>query len=113
MSDEKCREMLGVIQGEVPLSISNLRLTRKQYYSRLHTLIVCGLIQKTAGRYRLTSFGKVVFDWHLIIRDTIAKEYWKLRAIDMLGSSSIPDSERTKMVNTLIENEKLRQFLSR
>ena len=105
--------MLGSIQERVPLSISNLKLTRKQYYSRLHNLIICGLIQKTNGRYRLTSFGKVIFDWHVVIRDTIAKEYWKLRAIDMLGSSGIPDSERSKMMDTLIENEKLRQFLSR
>jgi predicted transcriptional regulator len=113
ISDEKCREMLGSIQERVPLSILNLGLTRKQYYSRLHNLIVCGLIQKTNGSYRLTSFGKVIFDWHLVIRDTIAKEYWKLRAIDMLGSSNIPDSERSEMVNTLLENEKVKQILNR
>lgn len=113
ISDEKCREMLSSIQERVPISISNLELTRKQYYTRLHNLIICGLIQKVNGGYRLTSFGKVVFDWHVVIRDTIAKEYWRLRAIDMLGSSGIPDSERTKMVDMLIENEKLRQFLSR
>lgn len=76
-------------------------------------MIIYGLIQKTYGRYGLTSFGKVIFDWHLVIRDTIAIEYWKLRAIDMLGSSGIPDSERSKMVDTLIENEKLRQFLGK
>jgi len=104
--------MLGSIQERVPFSVLNLKLTRKQYYSRLHNLIICGLIQKTNGRYRLTSFGKVIFDWHLVIRDTITKEYWKLRAIDMLGLSGIPDSERSKMVDALIENEKLRQFLS-
>ncbi|MGH9912860.1 MAG: hypothetical protein ACRD4W_10480 [Nitrososphaeraceae archaeon] len=68
---------------------------------------------KENRRYGLTSFGKVIFDWHLVISDTIAKEYWKLRAIDMLGSSGIPDSERSKMVETLIENEKMRLFLSR
>lgn len=112
ISDEKSREMLSSIQERVPISISNLELTRKQYYSRLHNLIICGLIQKINGGYRLTSFGKVVFDWHVVIRDTIAKEYWRLRAIDMLGSSGIPDSERTKMVDMLIENEKLRQFLN-
>ena len=113
ISDEKCRDMLGCIEKEVPLSISNLKLTRKQYYSRLHNLRICGLIQKTNRKYRFTSFGKVIFDWHLVIRDSIAKEYWKLRAIDMLGSSGIPDSERSKMVDTLIGNEKLKQFLNR
>jgi predicted transcriptional regulator len=105
--------MLASIQEKVPLSILSLKLTRKQYYSRLHNLIICGLIQKTKGMYRLTSFGKIIFDWHLVIRDTIAKEYWKLRAIDMLGSSGIPDSERSKVVDTLIDNEKLKQFLNR
>jgi predicted transcriptional regulator len=105
--------MLASIQEKVPLSILSLKLTRKQYYSRLHNLIICGLIQKTNGMYRLTSFGKIIFDWHLVIRDTIAKEYWKLRAIDMLGSSGIPDSERSKVVDTLIDNEKLKQFLNR
>jgi predicted transcriptional regulator len=105
--------MLASIQERIPLSISDLRLTRKQYYSRLHNLIICGLIQKTNGMYRLTSFGKIIFDWHLVIRDTIAKEYWKLRAIDMLGSSGIPDSEHSKMLDTLIDNDKLKQILSR
>jgi predicted transcriptional regulator len=105
--------MLASIQEKVPLSILNLKLTRKQYYSRLHNLIICGLIQKTNGMYRLTSFGRIIFDWHLVIRDTIAKEYWKLRAIDMLGSSGIPDSERSKVVDTLIDNDRLKQFLNR
>ena len=105
--------MLASIQEKVPLSILNLKLTRKQYYSRLHNLIICGLIKKTNGMYRLTSFGRIIFDWHLVIRDTIAKEYWKLRAIDMLGSSGIPDSERSKVVDTLIDNDKLKQFLNR
>ena len=113
ISDEKCREMLGSIQERVPLSLSNLRLTRKQYYSRLHNLIICGLIQKINGSYRLTSFGKVIFEWHLVIRDTITKEYWKLKAIHMLASSGIPDSERSQMVDTLIENESLKQFLNK
>jgi predicted transcriptional regulator len=105
--------MLGSIQEKVPHSILSLKLTRKQYYSRLHNLIICGLIQKTNGKYRLTSFGKIIFDWHLVIRDTIAKEYWKLRAIDMLGSSDIPDSERSKVIDTLIDNDKLKRFLNR
>jgi hypothetical protein len=31
----------------------------------------------------------------------------------MLGSSGIPDSERSQMVDTLIENESLKQFLNK
>jgi hypothetical protein len=76
-------------------------------------LIICDLIQNINGSYRLTPFGKDIFDWHLAIRDTITKEYWKLKAIDMLGSSGIPDSERSQMVDTLIENESLKQFLNK
>jgi predicted transcriptional regulator len=103
--------MLNMInEGQTP-SISNLELTRKQYYSRLHTLIVSNLVAKTNGKYRLTSFGKVVFDWHLVLMQTVSEEFWKLKALDMLDSSGIPSSERTKIMDSLVKNEKLKQFI--
>jgi predicted transcriptional regulator len=100
-----------VKEGQTP-SISNLELTRKQYYSRLHTLIVYNLVAKTNGKYRLTSFGKVVFDWHLVLMQIISEEFWKLKALDVLDSSGIPSSERTKIIDSLVKNEKLKQFIS-
>lgn len=111
IADDKCREMLSVIKEGRTLSIDGLQLTRKQFYSRLHALIIYNLISKVNGKYRLTSFGKVVFDWHLVLMQAISEEYWKLKALDVLDSSGIPDSERAKIMDALVKNEKLRQFI--
>ena len=111
IADEKCIEMLSVVKEGKPLSIADLQLTRKQFYSRLHALIIYNLVSKVNGRYRLTSFGKVVFDWHLVLLQAISEEYWKLKALDVLDSSGIPDSERAKIMDALVKNEKLRQFI--
>jgi predicted transcriptional regulator len=103
--------MLSVIKEGKALSNSGLNLTRKQFYSRLHALIGYNLVSKANRRYRLTSFGKVVFDWHLVLIQAISKEYWKLKALDILDSSGIPDSERNAIMDALVENEKLRKFI--
>jgi hypothetical protein len=79
--------MLSVIKEGQILSITGLGLTRKQYYSRLHALIIYNLVSKAKGKYRLTSFGKVDFDWHLVLVQVISQAYWKLRALDVLDSS--------------------------
>ena len=103
--------MLSMIkEGQSP-SISSLQLTRKQYYSRLHTLIIHNLVAKTNGQYRLTSFGKVVFDRHLVLVQAISEEFWKLKALDALDSSGMPSSERNKIMDALVKNEKLKQIV--
>jgi hypothetical protein len=112
LSDEKCLEMLSSIHENKPVSPANLKLTRKQYYARLHNLMICGLVRKHAGQYRLSSFGRVVFDWYLVMKDTISKEYWKLKMVDIIDSSGIPDAERNKMLKALIGDEKTRHILS-
>ncbi len=100
-----------MIKDGKSFSIAGLQLTRKQFYSRLHALIIFNLVSKASGKYHLTSFGKVVFDWHLVLMQAISEEYWKLKALDVLDSSGIPDSERRKIMDALLKNEKLRQFV--
>ena len=103
--------MLSAIkEGQSP-SIASLQLTRKQYYSRLHALIIYSMVSKSNGKYRLTSFGKVVFDWHLVLMQAISEEFWKLKALDVLDSSGIPSCERSKILDALVKNEKLKQFV--
>lgn len=111
ISDEKCRDILTIIHESKAFSIVSFKLTRKQYYARLHNIITCALAHKKNGRYQLTSFGKVVFDWHLRLKEITSNEYWKLAAIDTLNSSGMPDSERMKIVNSLIQNEEVRRLL--
>ena len=111
IADERCGDILTIIHESKTLSIANLKLTRKQYYSRLHNLITCGLVHKRRGRYQLTSFGKFVFDWHLRLKQVISDEYYKLVAIDIISSSGALDSERLKLTDSLIQNEDARRFL--
>jgi hypothetical protein len=111
LADEKCREILMNIHQSKALSITTLRLTRKQYYSRLHNIIAYGLVHKKNGRYQMTSFGKVVFDWHLRLKEVISNEYWKLATIDILNSSEVKHSDRIKITKSLIENEEVRRCL--
>jgi hypothetical protein len=111
IADEKCIEILTIIHQSNALSIPTLRLTRKQYYSRLRNAITYGLVLKKNGRYQMTSFGKVVFYWYLILKKVISNEYWKLAAIDILNSSGVSDSDRIKITNSLIEDEEVRRFL--
>lgn len=41
--------------------IGRLRLTRKQFYSRMSELTKAGLIRRRNGKYFLTSFGRIVY----------------------------------------------------
>ena len=73
--------------------ISKLRLTRKQYYSRMALLVQNGLVKRQRGRYLLTAFGKVVYNAQLNLESRIENaldNYWKLKAIDSLEASSYP-----------------------
>lgn len=112
ISDEKCRDILTIIYEAGAISMTGLNLTRKQYYSRLHSILTCSLAHKKNGRYQLTSFGKVVFDWHLSLREIISKEYWRLAAIDTLIHSGMPESDKAKIANSLIENEQVKRLLA-
>jgi hypothetical protein len=84
-------------------------LSRKQFYSRLHDMKRCALIKKANGVFAFTSFGRVIFHYHLVLK-AIINEYWRLKAVDVLVPSDIPKSERDEIVCALIENENLREF---
>lgn len=89
------------------------KLTRKQYYSRMSSMTKVGLIKRKNGKYFLTSFGKVVYQAQTMIENTL-KDYWKLKAIDSLDSSTsmeLPQEERNKILNTLIDNQQVKQIL--
>jgi hypothetical protein len=90
------------------------KLTRKQYYSRMSRMTKVGLIQRKNGKYFLTSLGRVTYQAQTMIENALT-DYWKLKAIDSLDSSiniGLPRDERDKILNTLIDNQKIRQILS-
>ena len=92
--------------------LSKLRLTRKQYYSRISELAKANLVTRRNGKYFLTSFGKIVYLYQTIIQKAL-HDYWKLKAIDELEISDgeMPNEEYNKIIDILIDNEKMKEGL--
>jgi len=91
--------------------ISKLKLTRKQYYSRISKLVKVDLVVRRNGKYFLTSLGKIVYDAQKMIGNAIG-DYWKLKAVDTLEiTDQMPKEEYNKIINALIENEKIKEGL--
>jgi len=99
-------------QRNTEFLITKLKLTRKQYYSRMSRLTKAGLVKRHNGRYLLTEFGKVIYfayaDLEAMIEKTI-DNYWKLKAIDALDISS--KEQRNNIVSALVDNQEIRSIL--
>ncbi|MGH9856926.1 MAG: hypothetical protein ACRD4B_03680, partial [Acidobacteriota bacterium] len=80
-----------------------LKLTRKQFYSRLEMLTKTRLIKRKKGRYFLTSFGKLINSIQLKVQKAVEIEL-RLKAIDSLTMSGehIPEEERVKLIEELV-----------
>ena len=90
---------------------AELKLTRKQYYSRISRLIKAGLVKRQKGKYFLTAFGKVIYDSQKLL-GTAVKNYWKLKAIDSLGvANDMPKEERKRIIEELIGNRQIKDIL--
>ncbi len=86
-------------------------LTRKQYYSRLSRMTKAGLVKRKKGKHSLTAFGKVIYDAQTIIEKAV-NNYWRLKAIDSLEiSNDLPEEERIKLIDSLLDNNHLKEIL--
>jgi len=113
ISNDKALGLFNIIAlagGDSNILISRLNLTRKQYYSRILDLTNAGLINRKNGKYFLTSFGKVVYEAHVLIGKAV-QQIPKLKAIDSIESAEFPNSELIKVIDTLITNDNIKQIL--
>jgi hypothetical protein len=114
ISDNKALTIFNIIALSTgPIAISRLKLTRKQYYSRMSALIDAGIITRKSGRYLLTSFGKVVYEAQMLI-ERAQQNYWNLKAVDAIVSSSnntLSPEERDRFISSLVENDELKGIL--
>lgn len=114
IAERKCSiifRTIGEFDGPADLQITRLNMTRKQFYSRIGQLLKNDLIRKSHGKYELTLFGRVVFGIENKIQHSI-DNYWKLKAIETLDES-LPDVERTKLVNSIVDDPLIRDLLDR
>jgi hypothetical protein len=114
IADDKSLVLFNTIAiegGDSDILVSRLGVTRKQYYSRISALSKTGLISRTNHRYRLTSFGKIVYDEQLTI-GRAANTFWKLKAIDSFDTENkLPVDERNRIINALIDNQDIKKIL--
>jgi len=114
IAERKCSiifRTIGEIDGPADLQITRLNMTRKQFYSRIGQLLKNDLIRKIHGKYELTLFGRVVFGIENKIQHSI-DNYWKLKAIETLDES-LPDVEKTKLINSIVDDPLIRDLLDR
>jgi hypothetical protein len=91
---------------------NKVKITRKQYYSRLSKMMKAGLIKRNNGKLVVTAFGKIVYNVQETIENASTNQ-WKLRAIDSIElSDELPGEERRQLLESLIDNKQLREILS-
>ena len=117
ISDKRASNILKNIassDSNSDILITQLKLTRKQYYSRMSCLIKAGIVKRQKGRYLLTAFGKVIYNAQVNLETKIENaltNYWKLKAIDSL---EMPSREETdKVISVLIENDEIKGILTK
>ena len=117
ISDKRASNILKNIassDSNSDILITQLKLTRKQYYSRMSCLIKAGLVKRQKGRYLLTAFGKVIYSAQVNLETKIENaltNYWKLKAIDSL---EMPSREETdKVISVLIDNQEIKGILTK
>ena len=88
---------------------TKLKLTRKQYYSRMSDMTKAGLLKRKRGKYFLTSFGEVVSSTEKVLEAAL-DSYWKLKVIDSLQGWQ-QEEEWNRIVDTLIDNYQLKEII--
>jgi hypothetical protein len=115
LSDNVSLELFTTIAHESINSVllrNKIKITRKQYYSRLSKMMKAGLIKRSSGKLVLTAFGKIVNEVQTTVQNA-SRNQWKLRAIDSIElSDELPKEERKKLLESLIDNRQLREILS-
>ena len=110
------RSIASVEEGEdvSAMSLTKLKLSRRAYYSRLRQLLETELIERNGGRYKLTSLGKIVYDYYRKIENVLEQDYYKLKAIDAIDKSDdLGVVERVEAIDNLITDKKLKAILVR
>lgn len=113
LADNQSLDLLRSIHESHLISIIELNLSRKQYYSKLAKLSRCNLVYKSGGKYTVTSLGKIAYGVVQRIA-ALEKDYWKFVAIDALESVAniqISDEERKKIISIIVTDMQTREIL--
>ena len=72
-----------------------------------------GLVARKNGKYYLTTMGKIIYELQNVVGIAV-NDYWKLKAIDSLRiQDQLPEDQVAKLIETLVENQGLRDIILR
>jgi predicted transcriptional regulator len=116
ISDDKALilfNQIAISNGEHCISLKEMNLTTKQYYSRISSLTKANLVRRAKGKYSLTLLGKIVYETNLAIGRAL-NYYWKLNAIESIQTSGngLPKEELMKLVDALIDNHQVKEIIT-
>jgi predicted transcriptional regulator len=119
ISDDKTLVLFNSIalsssSNERQVTLKEMNLSTKQYYSRISGLQNAGLVKKHKGNYSLTLLGRTVYRTQMVIGQTLTY-YWKLKALEEIemSTSGIPNEEKTQLINAMIDNHQIKDILLR
>ncbi|MFL6397862.1 MAG: hypothetical protein ACJ706_12030 [Nitrososphaeraceae archaeon] len=111
ISDKWSLELFRIValtKPDADILISKTKLTRKQYYSRISSLMNTGLIKRKNGKHTTSEFGKVIYHITLATIENAVNNYCKLKAIDSLKmSKDFPAEEYKKLINSFIDDDEI------
>jgi hypothetical protein len=114
-SDKRSLALFKIVTLTKPntqILISKTKLSRKQYYSRMSTLVKAGLTKRINGKYTLTAFGRLINYNALIIMENATSIYWKLKVIDSFEMpNDLHVEERRKIIDSFIDGQKIKDVL--
>ena len=115
ISDDKSLsifQLIADVNSNWEIILKKLGLARKQYYSKISTMMKAGLIKRQSGKYRLTPFGKVIYCCTTIAKKAL-DNYYNLKAIEATEVSGLPNEEIGKLIDVLIDNQQVKEFLTK
>ena len=89
-------KLIALTNGSSELLRSKMRITRKQYYSRLYRLVLCGLVKRKDDTYFLTALGRVLYEAQATIE----------------VADGIPKVEQKRVIETLIKDQQIKNILT-
>ena len=93
--------------------LKKIKLSRKQFYSRLSALKKAGLVKRRENSTKLvlTSFGYAIYNAQSIIEEALST-FWKLKALDEVVLSDTATKEETfEIIDALLLNEKIKEIV--
>jgi predicted transcriptional regulator len=106
ISDDNALKLFDAIANDgEESSWEKLKMTRKQYYTRLAKLVKTGLVKRQKRKYTITSFGKVVYNIHLTFYKAMENS-WKFKAIDAMSEKNeLSAEEYQKALDLLLDKD--------